>query len=139
MIVTCKLFYQPAATNEEHQPTIISLPGDRLPITVAAKISKSLKLKEEGNTLFKQQEWKKAIKKYHHSLMYAKGITDRPDKLMGMDIPTRFLKPTEEEERKAEEILVSAHNNIAGESVCPTALYCILVLSVLCSVSGEGL
>ena len=50
--------------------------------------------------------------------MYAKGITDRPDKLMGMDVPTKFFKPTDEEERKAEDILVSAHNNIAGKWLC---------------------
>lgn len=79
------------------------------------KLSKCAQLKSEGNALFKQEQWKKAIKKYHHSLMYAKGVTDRPDKLMGMTIPTlQFSKPNKEQERAAEELLVSGHNNIAG-------------------------
>ncbi len=112
------LYTQQSPSNFAH-PTA-SQSGPKLPDSVADKLARARVLKEEGNAVFKQQEWKKAIKKYHHSLMYAKGVTDRPDKLMGLAIPTKFNKPTKDEEREAEELLVSLHNNIAGVRACVT-------------------
>lgn len=91
---------------------------------MGGRIQKSLELKEDGNSLFKQQEWKKAIKKYHHSLMYATGITDQRAKLLGgLDILPTALKPTKEQENEAEEISVSLHNNITGTYVNMDALF----------------
>ena len=109
-----------ATTGTDHstRATVMPQAGEKLPDTIAGRLSKSQDLKEEGNTLFKQQEWRKAIKKYHHSLMYVKGITDRGDKLLALggliDTQTTVLKPTKEQEKMAEEVLVALHNNIAG-------------------------
>ncbi len=95
-------------------PILASQPGDKLPQSVSDRLARALKLKDEGNACFKLQEWRKAIKKYHHSLMFVKGVTDRPDKMMGFALPSRFSKPTAEEEKYSVELLVSVHNNIAG-------------------------
>ena len=50
--------------------------------------------------------------------MYVKGITDRGDKLLALggliDAQSTMLKPTKDQEKMAEEVLVAVHNNIAG-------------------------
>lgn len=50
--------------------------------------------------------------------MYAKGITDKVDKLLGgFNVMPTMLKPTKDQEKAAEEILVAVHNNIAGMGI----------------------
>ncbi len=112
--IAIKIIYVHQLQASSDHPTMTSQPGNMLPHTVSEKLARALELKEEGNVLFKQQEWRRAIKKYHHSLMFIKGVTDRPDKMMGFALPSKFKKPTAEEEKCSIELLVSVHNNIAG-------------------------
>ena len=93
---------------------IVSNRGEPLPITVARRIAKAQELKQEGNAFFKQQEWKKAIRKYHHAIMYAKGIIDKFDLIPGLERAGGRLKPTDEETKTANELMAAVSNNLAG-------------------------
>ena len=41
---------------------------------IQEKLEKSLAFKDEGNTLYKAKEYKKAMRKYHNAILYLKGI-----------------------------------------------------------------
>lgn len=53
--------------------------------TIAGKIAAAEKLKQEGNALFKEKEFKKAIKKYRTVFAYVRKVELYRDK-----IPWRF-------------------------------------------------
>jgi hypothetical protein len=74
---------------------------------------KCRELKEEGNKLVKAKEWKKAMKKYHHALMYVKGITDKLDLLPGLEETLGRQKPSEQEKKDATELMLSLLNNLS--------------------------
>ena len=88
--------------------------GEKLPEKISDKLVKAEQLKEEGNEFFKERSWKKAIKKYHHGLMYVKGILDRFDAIPGL-YESRRVPPTTEEKAAANVILASLSNNLAGK------------------------
>ena len=108
----------PAASNEslesEGQASSCgSSMKDQLPSTIQGRLDRAKQLKGEGNKCFKEKDWKRAIKKYHHALMYCKGITDKLDFIPGM-AAAGGLKATEEEEREATAVTVAVTNNLAG-------------------------
>ena len=74
---------------------------------------KCRELKEEGNKLVKAKEWKKAMKKYHHALMYVKGITDKLDSLPGLEAILGRQQPSEQERKDATELMLSLLNNLS--------------------------
>lgn len=92
----------------------IAAPASELPTTIEGRLAKAVSLKQEGNELFRAKQWKKAIRKYHHTLMYCKGITDKLDFIPGMSA-AGGLKPTAEEEKQATDMTMAVTNNLAGE------------------------
>ena len=58
----------------------------RLPSTTEEKIEFALKLKEEGNNLFRNQEFKKANFKYAKIFLYTQGLPGRPHNNPGEEI-----------------------------------------------------
>lgn len=93
-------------------------PKKHIPTTIRGRLEEALSLKERGNEFFGEREWKKAVRKYHHALMYCKGITDKLDVIPGL-AAAGGLKSTEEEKREATAITVAVTNNLAGlEMLC---------------------
>ena len=90
--------------------------GEKLPETVAERITKAQELKQEGNGFFKTGKWKKAIGRYHRALLFVKGITDRFEAVPGMSLMKEMakVKATAEEEAVATSLLVALSNNLAG-------------------------
>lgn len=84
-----------------------------LPTTIQGRLDRAKALKQEGNEQFRAKEWKAAVKKYHHALMFCKGITDKLDFIPGM-AAAGGVKPSEEEEREATELTMAVTNNLAG-------------------------
>ena len=84
-------------------------------LTLEDKIDHSSALKEEGNALFKQKDLKKAMKKYHTSLMYVRGLVDRPSLLQ--HTPSAEMANEEQKER-IHQIEFSIYNNLAGSHEC---------------------
>ena len=80
---------------------------------MADRLATAEELKQEGNKLFKEGEWKKAIKKYHHTLMYTKGILDKFEALPGLQQAIQ-VKATPQEEAAARELSATVSNNLAG-------------------------
>lgn len=98
----------------QHVDTVTVKPvgvGDKLAKKAADKITSAQELKQEGNCFFKSGEWKKAIRKYHHALMYAKGVVDKFDSIPGL---RHKEKATPEEESSANELIAALSNNLAG-------------------------
>lgn len=87
-----------------------------LPTTILGRLVQARCLKQEGNELFRAKEWKKAVKKYHHALMFCKGITDKLDFIPGL-AAAGGVKPTQEEEREATELSMAVTNNLAGTNL----------------------
>lgn len=87
--------------------------GTALPKTIQERLTKAIFLKQKGNDFFGAGHWKKAIRQYHHALMYCKGITDKLDFIPGL-AAAGGLRVTEEEEREATEVSVAVTNNLAG-------------------------
>ena len=55
------------------------------------------------------------MKKYHHALMYIKGITDKNTALAGIEDTLHRQKPTEQEKKDATELILSLWNNLSCE------------------------
>lgn len=89
--------------------------GDPLPKTISEKIAKCRELKDEGNKFFKAKQWKKAIKKYHHALMYVKGVTDRLDSLPLLEATLGRQQPSEQDRKDAIELMLNLLNNLSCE------------------------
>lgn len=87
--------------------------SSRLPDTIRGRLDQAQALRQEGNELFREKEWKKAVRKYHHALMYCKGIADKLDFIPGL-AAAGGLKATPEEERVATDMTVAVTNNLAG-------------------------
>lgn len=87
--------------------------GEPLPTTIQGRLERAKALKQEGNDLFKAREWKMAVKKYHHALMFCKGITDKLDFIPGL-AAAGGVKPSQEEEREATDLTMAVTNNLAG-------------------------
>ena len=72
-------------------------------------------LKDEGNRQFKAGDYRSAIKKYHHALMYTRGVVGRGDvpAIPGMEYAVKHVA-TEEEKEAAKELSLVLSNNLAG-------------------------
>lgn len=98
--------------------------GPKLAESSLDKIAKSQELKDEGNTAFKAGNYRTAIKKYHHALMYTKAVVDQGDLsvLPGLEQVVK-RRATDEEKAAAKELTTTISNNLAGsESVIFSAL-----------------
>lgn len=82
--------------------------------TNSAKLTRAKELKDVGNGLFKSGETKNAVKKYHHALMYVKGISSSDLGIPGLPSELMNEKVTEEEREMGDELTALIHNNIAG-------------------------
>ena len=83
----------------------------------ALRISKAKELKDEGNELFKRGEWAKAIRKYHHGLMYVRGDLGKNEDLLSMlGVSQTSMAPTEERRQESRKLMISLSNNLAGSS-----------------------
>ena len=91
----------------------VSVHNEPIPTTIQGRLTKAKSLKQEGNEFFRVGGWKKAIRKYHHALMYCKGITDKLDIIPGL-AAAGGVKASEEEKREASEVTVAVTNNLAG-------------------------
>ena len=89
--------------------------GDPLPKTISEKIAKCRELKDEGNELFKAKQWKIAMKKYHHALMYINGVTDRLDSLPWLEATLGRQQPSQQDRKDAVELMLSLLNNLSCE------------------------
>ena len=90
--------------------------GERLPEQCSDKLVKAHQLKDRGNDEFKSENFKSAIKKYHHALMYTRGVVKQGDMSLipGLEVVTRFSQPSKEEKRAANELTLVLSNNLAG-------------------------
>ena len=105
--------------NEEHVAQAKEMRGQYK--TNSEKLSRAKELKEIGNGLFKKGDTKNALKKYHHALMFVKGIASSDLGLGVAGVPSDLLneKVTEEEREMGDELTALIHNNIAGDyKVC---------------------
>lgn len=131
-----ELMAEPEAEVSNHvpegpsEPPASSSTGNQLPTSIRGRLDRAKQLKQEGNQHFKDKGWKKAIKKYHHALMYCKGITDKLDFIPGL-AAAGGVKASAEEEREATDITVAVSNNLAGEN--SSASQWSLLLNVLFS------
>ena len=90
--------------------------GERLAERISDKLGKAGQLKDEGNREFKAGAYRAAIKKYHHSLMYTRGVVSAGDissAIPGMEQMVKYVA-TEEENRAAKELSLVLSNNLAG-------------------------
>lgn len=82
--------------------------------TNSEKLARARELKDIGNTLFKSGDTKSAVKKYHHALMFVKGLTSPDLELSGLSNDLIGEKVTKEEREMGNELSALIHNNIAG-------------------------
>lgn len=82
--------------------------------TNSEKLTRAKELKDIGNTLFKSGDTKNAVKKYHHALMFVKGISSSDLGIPGLPSELMNEKVTEEERAMGDELTALIHNNIAG-------------------------
>ena len=82
--------------------------------TNSEKLARAKELKDIGNALFKSGDNKTAVKKYHHALMFVKGISSSDIEISGL--PNEFMKEkvTKEDREAGDELTALIHNNIAG-------------------------
>ena len=84
--------------------------------TSSEKLSRAKELKDIGNSLFKNGDTKTALKKYHHGLMFVKGIASSDLGVAGIPNDLVNEKVTEEERKMGDELTALIHNNIAGSN-----------------------
>ena len=102
--------------------SLVKYSTSQLPQSHTEKLSQAYKLKEEGNQLFKEEEWKRAAKKYHFSLMYVKGLLETlPNDPMLKMLLSKNVTQTEpqpeitpQEKEDATKLLITLSNNLAG-------------------------
>jgi tetratricopeptide (TPR) repeat protein len=89
--------------------------GEKLVERCSDKLAKAHQLKDEGNQEFKAGGYRAAIKKYHHSLMYTRGVVSTGDTsaIPGMEQMVKYVA-TEDEKRAAKELSLVLSNNLAA-------------------------
>ena len=87
--------------------------GSPLPESAVEKIAKAHELKQEGNSLFKAGQLRRAMRKYHHGLLYVKGVVNQVPGLPAVERLVR-VKASPAEEEEANELIGALSNNLAG-------------------------
>ena len=89
--------------------------GEQLAQSSSDKITKAHELKEDGNAAFKAGNYRTAMKKYHHALMYTKGVINQGDLsvIPGLEHVARD-GVTDEEKAAATKLDLIISNNLAG-------------------------
>lgn len=102
--------------------------GPKLAESSSDKIAKSQELKDEGNSAFKAGNYRTAIKKYHHALMYTKAVVDQGylSAIPGLEQVVKHTA-TDEEKAAAKELSTTISNNLAGSE--SDALYMVIEFS----------
>ena len=113
--------------------------GEKLVERCSDKLAKAHQLKDEGNREFKAGGYRAAIKKYHHSLMYTRGVVSTGDTsaIPGMEQMVKYVA-TEDEKRAAKELSLVLSNNLAGMPIVlghPACSRCVLNLKKFQPVS----
>ena len=86
--------------------------------TNSEKLARAKELKDTGNALFKSGDTKNAVKKYHHALMFIKGVSSSDFGIPGLPNDLNMNeKVTEEERAIGDELTAVIHNNIAGSQL----------------------
>ena len=70
--------------------------------------------KDEGNLLFKGGQTREAMKKYHRSLLYLKGVDADQNKMYSFSSASSQEALSEEEQIKLKKLTADCHNNLAG-------------------------
>jgi len=80
-------------------------------LTAEAKLLKATEYKLEGNVFFKQKDFKKAIRNYHRSLMYIKGV-----EIDGLPHPLRKNKCSIDQTilEQNKKLKIDCYNNLAA-------------------------
>ena len=83
------------------------------------KLATALAFKEEGNTLYKAKEYKKATRKYHNAILYMKGIDNdlhgTPAYLQAVSVnPDSNVKISEDLEKQCIKANIAIYNNLAA-------------------------
>ena len=87
-------------------------------LTKQEKLQQAIVLKDEGNAFYKQNDFKNAMKKYHHALLFVKGLAvEQPFKHI-LFYDNGEGEVTEEFKQKAQHTESICYNNLAGMVVC---------------------
>jgi len=83
------------------------------------KLETALAFKEDGNTLYKAKEYKKAMRKYHNAILYMKGIDNdlhgTPAYLQAVSVdPNSKVKISEDLEKQCIKANIAIYNNLAA-------------------------
>ena len=72
-------------------------------------------MKDDGNTAFKAGNYRTAIKKYHHALMYTKAVVTQGNLsfIPGLE-QVAMHAATDKEKAEATELTLTVSNNLAG-------------------------
>ena len=99
--------------------------GRKLAQRASEKIDRALELKDEGNAAFRAEDYRSALKKYHHALMYTRGVTDQGslDNFPGLEQMLKYVA-SEEDKRVANDLALVVRNNMSGVCVCVCVCVC---------------
>jgi len=94
-------------------------PSTSKKLSIVEKLDKALEFKEQGNSFYKEQNFKKAAKSYHKAILYLKGIdTDlhgTPAFLQGASVDPNHDKHIDKEvEEKCIQTNISVYNNLCA-------------------------
>ena len=87
-------------------------------LTPTEKIIKAYEVKDEGNGHFKALDYQTAIKRYHHALLYVKGLSDENpfQALTGVSpLSNGENKLSEKSKESIKELEFICNNNLAGK------------------------
>ncbi|KAK3750014.1 hypothetical protein QZH41_008662, partial [Actinostola sp. cb2023] len=83
-------------------------------LTKQEKLQQAIVLKDEGNAFYKQNDFKNAMKKYHHALLFVKGLAvEQPFKHI-LFYDNGEGEVTEEFKQKAQHTESICYNNLAA-------------------------
>ena len=85
--------------------------GPKLPDTAAAQLQKANELREEGNKLFEEKNFKGAIRKYHNALLYTRAVTN---KISEFGFLKKSQQATAAEEELAKKVTTALSNNLSA-------------------------
>ena len=79
------------------------------------KLEQAKSHKQDGNELYKQKQYKAAVRKYHHGLLYVKGIESAQQTgFLPFSVPGGEAEPTSSNMAEVKSVKVDLYNNLAG-------------------------